>query len=254
MRTIRAVIPSCFFAAILLLINIFCYDTAYALDETHQQKIVYLTFDDGPVPIVTDRILDVLRAENVKATFFVVGKEIETREEILKRIYEEGHTIGLHTYTHNFNKLYRNPEMFISEMLKERELINGLLDINPTVVRFPGGSAGRMTQDLLDKLHSNEMKVFDWNVDLEDGIHGEMSVRQIVENGTKLNAKYSRIIILAHTNSNNLNTAKALPEIIKYYKNLGYEFAPIDDGTKEYYYRIKGKNPKEPSPVQNIKK
>ena len=68
----------------------------------NDEKIVYLTFDDGPTPKITEDILDVLQAKNVKATFFVVGKEIKGRENILKRIYEEGHGIGLHTYSHNF--------------------------------------------------------------------------------------------------------------------------------------------------------
>ncbi len=256
MRTVRAVNIACclFTAAILLLLNIFIDARVYAFDETPQGKIVYLTFDDGPIPIVTDKILDVLKAEDIKATFFVVGKEIEEREQILKRIYEEGHTIGLHTYTHNFNKLYRSSDIFISEMLKEQDMIRQLLDITPKVVRFPGGSAGRMTQDLLDRLHNNEMKVFDWNVDLQDGVQDGISVQQIVENGTNFNPKFSRVIILAHTNSNNMNTAKALPEIIRYYKERGYEFAPIGEDTKEYYYKIKGKSNKEPSPVHNIKK
>ncbi len=230
------------FTIILIVFFIFLsfYKTDYAeaYDKVAESKKVYLTFDDGPIPGTTEKILDVLKEEDVKATFFVVGKEIHEREHILKRIYEEGHTIGLHTYNHKFRKVYKSEDAFINEMLQTRELINKLLNINPTAIRFPGGSSGRMTQEMLDKIHSNNMKVYDWTLDLHDG-DGEISVSRIIRNGESFNPKYSRLIILAHCNSNNKNTVKALPEIIKFYKNLGYEFEAIKDDTPDYYYRLK---------------
>jgi peptidoglycan/xylan/chitin deacetylase (PgdA/CDA1 family) len=250
MKTVKIKTILYFCAAAIFLSSMLCIHQVYALDETVAKKVVYLTFDDGPVPIVTDKILDVLKKEKIKATFFVVGKEIQNREKILKRIHQEGHTIGLHTCTHNYKKLYQNTNVFIQEMLKEREMIQELLNITPTVIRFPGGSAGRMNHNLLHNLHKNEMTVFDWNVDVKDGICDGITVEQIVANATKLTPKQPRMIILAHTNYNNVNTAKALPEIIRYYRNMGYEFAPLTGDTKEYYYKIKG----EPRPVQNIKK
>lgn len=230
------------FTFILVVFSIFFSfykaDYAEAYNKTPSSKKVYLTFDDGPIPGVTEKILDVLKEEDVKATFFVVGKEIHEREHILKRIYEEGHTIGLHTYNHKFRKVYKSEETFINEMIQTRELINKLLNINPTAIRFPGGSSGRMTQEMLDKIHSNNMKVYDWTLDLHDG-DGGISVSGIIRNGESFNPKYSRLIILAHCNSNNKNTVKALPEIIKFYKNLGYEFEAIKDDTPDYYYRLK---------------
>jgi peptidoglycan/xylan/chitin deacetylase (PgdA/CDA1 family) len=99
-----------------------------------------------------------------------------------------------------------------------------------------------MTQDLLDKLHSNNMKVYDWTVDLHDGSSSQVSIGQIIRNGESFNPRYSRLIILAHCNSNNINTVKALPEIIKYYRSLGYEFAAIGENTPDYYYRLKTKS------------
>ncbi|WP_242946795.1 polysaccharide deacetylase family protein [Clostridium haemolyticum] len=81
------------------------------------KKKVYLTFDDGPTSKVTLDILDVLKEHNVKATFFVVGKEIQNRETVLKKIYNEGHSIGLHTYSHSFKKIYKNDDSFVKEML-----------------------------------------------------------------------------------------------------------------------------------------
>ncbi len=216
-------------------------DCVHAFDELPEERKVYLTFDDGPIPGITERILDVLKEHKIKATFFVVGKEIPEREHVLKRIYNEGHTVGLHTYNHKFSKVYRNDDTFVNEMIKVREQVNQILNINATAIRFPGGSSGRMTQDLLDKLHSNNFKVFDWTLDLHDGNSSDVSVSQIVKNGKGFNPKYTRIIILAHCNSNNKNTVKALPEIIEYYKGLGYEFAAIKEDTPDYYYRLKTK-------------
>lgn len=239
MKAARFITTSIILIVVVVISNIYSENYVYAFDEAHEEKKVYLTFDDGPIPIITEKILDVLKEQNVKATFFVVGKEIPEREHILKRIYEEGHTIGLHTYSHKFRKVYRSDDAFLDEMLKARKQINELLNINPTAVRFPGGSAGRMTQELLEKLHSNNMRVFDWTLDLHDGTSADISVGQIIKNGRNFNSNYTRLIILAHCNSNNLNTVKALPEIIKYYKEMGYEFAAIKDDTPDYYYRLK---------------
>lgn len=212
---------------------------AEASDTEVSEKKVYLTFDDGPIPGVTEKILDVLKEEKVKATFFVVGKEIPEREYILKRIYHEGHGIGLHTYNHKFKMVYSSDNSLIDEMLQTQKKIKEVINASPTAVRFPGGSSMHLTRDLLDKLHRNNLKVYDWNVDLYDGSHGDISVRKIIKNSKNFKPQYTRIIILAHCNSNNINTAKALPQIIKFYKEMGYEFAPIEDSTKEYYYRIK---------------
>jgi peptidoglycan-N-acetylglucosamine deacetylase len=213
----------------------------YADGKVPEEKKVYLTFDDGPIPVVTERILDVLKEQNVKATFFVVGKEIPGREQILKRIYNEGHTVGLHTYNHKFKVIYRSDDAFVDEMVQVRNIIYNVINIKPTAIRFPGGSSGRMTQELLDKLHKNNMKVYDWTLDLHDGDSADINVSQLVRNAENFNPKYKRLIILAHCNSNNKNTVKALPEIIKYYRDLGYEFDPIKDDTPDYYYRLKEK-------------
>lgn len=240
MKAVRFTIISFVLSVLIVISNFPGKITVHAFALVPEEKKVYLTFDDGPIPVITDKILDVLREQDVKATFFIVGKEIPEREHILKRINAEGHSIGLHTYSHKFKKIYQSDDTFVEEMLKVREQINHILNITPIAIRFPGGSSGRMTKKLLDKLHSNNMRVYDWTIDLHDGISSEVSVRQLVRNGEDFNPKYSRLIILAHCNSNNANTVKALPEIIKYYKDLGYEFSAIKEDTPDYYYRLKG--------------
>lgn len=206
-----------------------------------EEKIVYLTFDDGPTPKITEQILDCLKKHNVKATFFVVGKEIKGREAILKRIYEEGHGIGLHTYSHNFKIIYKTPENFIAEMDKTKNTINEALgtQLNLKVIRFPGGSAGRLNKNFYQKLCDNGYLIFDWNVDLQDGIKGNLSPECFLENAKKCMDKSTRRIILAHCNSNNQNTCAALNQIIAYYTKEGYVFKAIDNTTTPYYYRFK---------------
>ena len=85
-------------------------------DSKENKKIAYLTFDDGPSRTVTPQILDILAKYDIKATFFVVGKYAEKNPDILRRIYEEGHVIGNHTYSHNYNYIYKNVSNFVREL------------------------------------------------------------------------------------------------------------------------------------------
>lgn len=232
---------------IILLISILCTSFCMAMSATEvaptetDEKVVYLTFDDGPTPKVTDAILDVLKSQDVKATFFIVGKEIKGRETILRRIYEEGHGIGLHTYSHNFKIIYKNPESFIMEMEKTENTINEALgtQLDFPVIRFPGGSAGRLNKNFYNLLSEKGYLIFDWNVDLQDGVKGQLSPCEFLANAKKCSDKSVRRIILAHCNSNNKNTCEALDDIIAYYKSEGYTFKAIDSTTKPYFYKFR---------------
>lgn len=212
-----------------------------ATQAADDEKVVYLTFDDGPTPKITDEILDVLKKEEVKATFFIVGKEVDGREAILKRIYEEGHGIGLHTFSHNFKVIYHSPKSFIMEMEKTEALINEVLGTNQRfpIIRFPGGSAGRLNSSFYHALCEKGYHIFDWNVDLQDGIKGHLSPSQFVANSKKCMTRGNRRIILAHCNANNTNTCLALSDIIAYYREQGYTFKPITEETLPYFYRFK---------------
>jgi peptidoglycan/xylan/chitin deacetylase (PgdA/CDA1 family) len=233
----------------LIIINIFCINLIKAkaygdefegLNTKSYDKVVYLTFDDGPT-VITPQLLDILKENDVKATFFIVGKEIAGREDILKRIYEEGHGIGLHTYSHNFKNIYRSEETFISEMDKASESVKEILgnDVDIKVIRFPGGSAGQLNENFKNKLNGKGYKIFDWNVCLNDGINPNLSPEAIFQNAKKCKSAKDLRIILAHCNSNNKTTLQALPQIIKYYKELGYNFKIIDNNTAEYFYKFR---------------
>lgn len=206
--------------------------------SSKEQKLIYLTFDDGPGHTVTENILDILKSENVKATFFVIGSKVAGRESTLNRMRSEGHSIGLHTFTHQYNKIYKNNECFVNEMNQAENTIKNVTGISSKIIRFPSGSNGHMDKPLMDELHSMNYKIFDWNLCLSDGINHNTPVNKLYKEGTEKCVNPNRIFLLAHCGAENKNTCTVLPEIIRYYKNLGYEFRPITNDTPEYHFRI----------------
>jgi peptidoglycan/xylan/chitin deacetylase (PgdA/CDA1 family) len=208
-----------------------------------EEKTIYLTFDDGPSYIITNRILDILNEKEVKATFFVVGNKIEGREDILKRIHEEGHSLGLHTYTHKYKEIYSSQERFIKEMDDTGEEIKKVLGFVPNAIRFPGGSKPYLNASLLERLHEKKYKIYDWNASLSDGLNYNISTDRLVKEAHKIVGGYNtKVFLLLHCDQTNKATAKALPIIIDYYKSLGYNFKTINEDTPEYYFRFKNKS------------
>ena len=202
------------------------------------KKEVYLTFDDGPSCKITDEVLNILKENDVKATFFLIGNQIEGREEVVKRINDEGHSIGLHTFNHKYKCVYASEDKFIEEMNQCREEINRVIGISPSIIRFPGGSYKHLNKKYLKRLHDNNLKVYDWNVDSTDGMNPNLSPDKIYRKAIKINKDLQPTIVLMHCTDLQKNTPKALPEIIKYYKEQGYEFKTIDEDTKEVYFRL----------------
>lgn len=200
------------------------------------QKIIYLTFDDGPSTIVTNYILDVLKEQQVKATFFIVGNNIKGSEAILKRIYNEGHSIGLHTYSHKYNQIYSSENSFIQEMKRTSEEINKVLGIKPNIIRFPYGSNPHLNNNFLIKLHNNNFKTYDWNVSISDGVKPYSVPEEFTREAISRGDGISYIVFLMHCNNVNINTCKALPEIIQHYKKSGYKFRAITNNTPEFYW------------------
>lgn len=235
-------------ASVLIIIE----DGEYILDATNQKeylesdialnentdKILYLTFDDGPSQ-VTSAILDILKDKGVKATFFVVGYKIKGREDIILRIKDEGHSIGLHSYTHNYKKVYSSQKTFLAEMDKTFKEIKDITGLSVYTIRFPGGSINRLNKALLNSIHKNNYRIYDWNACLSDGINDDIPPNQLYEESTKVIGNYSRIILLMHCADNNNNTCKALEKIIDYYADKGYAFKTIDENTPEYIFKIR---------------
>jgi len=212
----------------------------YSTIIKNDEKVIYLTFDDGP-SVMTDKVLDILKANNVKATFFLIGNQIKGQEEMVKRIYNEGHGIGLHTYTHTYKKIYSTREGFISEMLKSQNEISSLIGIKPTTIRFPSGSSKHLTKAFLEELHGYNFKVYDWNAVMSDGVNCKTPPDKLYREATKTTVTEHPIILLMHCDYMHKNTCRALPRVIKFYKDNGYEFKIINDKTPEKYFPIKSK-------------
>ena len=130
--------------------------------SAEEEKIIYLTFDDGPGGKVTSEILDILKKEEVPATFFLIGGQIEGQEDLINRMHNEGHSLGLHSMSHDKAKLYSSNELFLKEMLETKEIIKSVTGVDSNILRFPFGSNNssyKLQEPLVNLLHENNLKI-----------------------------------------------------------------------------------------------
>ncbi|MDE6000935.1 MAG: polysaccharide deacetylase [Clostridia bacterium] len=197
---------------------------AFSLAEEESViKTVYLTFDDGPSDRVTPKILDVLAEEDVKATFFIVGKHAETRKALLKREAKEGHTVAVHSYTHVYNQIYASPESLLADIEKCNDLIEEVTGSRSTLYRFPGGSFN-LSYRLISAVTSHGMRYVDWNASFRDAEIYNATPYQLYQAAVTTAASAENIVFLAHDSTTKTATAEALREIIRHFKNEGYLF------------------------------
>ncbi len=178
---------------------------------------VYLTFDDGP-SANTDQILDILNEYGVKATFFVCGNERYMEE--YQRIAKEGHTLGMHSYSHKFREIYESPEAFIEDMDKLHDYLYEVTGVDSKIVRFPGGSSNTICekdvmQELTAYLTQKDIPYYDWNISSGDATSGYISAERIANNVLDHVWKYDSSIVLMHDASGKGTTVEALPIIIE---------------------------------------
>lgn len=203
--------------------------------KKQSDKTVYLTFDDGPSDLTLD-VLNILKREGIKGTFFVLGKEAETRPEIINRIYEEGHVIGNHTYDHRYDKLYGHFQDFWGQIKKTEEIIRLITGERPQLVRAPGGTAGHFDEAYFQFMKQGGYHVFDWNVDSGDSRYRGVPVKDIVKGATtKVNG--NEAIVLLHDGRGHAESVKALPDIISYYKKQGYAFDVLSPEIQPVQFR-----------------
>ena len=208
------------------------YASDTAPDGIHR---VYLTFDDGP-SIYTDDILDILAEYNVKATFFVIGRENTASYARYIRIVEEGHTLGMHSYSHIYNEVYASPESFAEDTNRIRSLLEDVTGITPVFYRFPGGSSNTVSptdmHQLAEYLDSEGIVYFDWNVSSGDAGKTPLTSDQIIRNA--LNGIESRdtTVILFHDTAAKRSTVYALPTILEALQSMdNVEILPITADT-----------------------
>lgn len=200
-------------------------DEETLIEEQATEKVVFLTFDDGPSKW-TEQFLDVLKAHHVQATFFMQGGNLKKKhlQESVQRVTREGHYIGGHSMTHDYKTLYTHHQ-FVPEMIESLSLIHEITGTNPSLVRAPYGSApGLNGPQIRQQLADSNIKIWDWTIDSHDWeLPGNPS--QIIQN-IKQETTSDREVVLMHEKA---QTLEALPGILEFFKNQGYEFAVYHD-------------------------
>lgn len=194
-------------------------------------KVVYLTFDDGPSEN-TLKVLKILKRYNAKATFFVTAFD---KSEYMKNIVEEGHTIGLHTYSHDYGKIYSSTSAYFKDLEKIGKLVYDKTGVNTKIIRFPGGASNTISASyskgimskLTNMVEDRGYKYFDWNVNSGDADGQNVSAEKILANVKRESSGVSNCVVLMHDTAVKNTTVKALDSICAYYKEQGYEFAGL---------------------------
>lgn len=189
-------------------------------DQNNAEKVVYLTFDDGPGKF-TSQIVKILNDNGIHATFFMVGGNLSGNEKAVKKAYEAGNYIGMHSMTHDKTKLYDHGSgPFIKEFQKEQGMMEDIIGTPPWLIRAPYGSAPMIDKKFRDDIVDSGFKMWDWTVDSMDwsySKHPEKILQQV-----KKQVHRDREVILMHERS---QTVKILPDVISYLKSKGYTFA-----------------------------
>lgn len=203
-----------------------------------ETKQVFLTFDDGPSKKVTIPILDLLREKNIKATFFVLGSRVELYPEIVKRAYDEGHYIANHGYSHKYSQIYHSASSVLDEYNKTNEAVKNAIknqQYNTNIFRFPGGSVGSKYQqikaDAKELLRENNIATVDWNA-LTGDTEGLKKEEELFNRLKETCQNKTSVVILMHDSGDKSYTYTALPQIIEYLKQEGYEFKNFYDVIK----------------------
>ncbi len=195
---------------------------------------VYLTFDDGPSEN-TDEILNILDDYGVKATFFVVGKEDEQYRPLYQRIVDEGHTIGMHSYSHKYSDIYSSLDAFVNDLDRIQNLVYDITGVDSLYYRFPGGSSNQVSNVEMSKyityLNEHGITYFDWNVSSGDATSQAYSPDELVENVMSDVIKYKTSIVLLHDADSKDATVAALPSLIESLQAQGAVILPISDDT-----------------------
>lgn len=207
---------------------------------------IYLTFDDGPSLSITPQILDILKSNNISATFFIIDYEYGSqREELVKRAFNEGHTIALHGTSHTYSEIYTSLEALINNFETLQEKVFTSTGYRSYIIRFPGGSSNTVSKnycpgimtEAVEYFAATDFVYFDWNVDSEDA-GGAYSMEDIYENVTSGIKKGRNNIVLMHDSGSKKYTVEALQAIIDWGLAEGYEFKAITQETPQVTHRI----------------
>lgn len=192
-------------------------------------KKMYLTFDDGPSMENTVRILDVLKQRDIQATFFVVGENAEKYPDIIKRIVEDGHSIGIHCYSHSYEEIYKSVDAFIADFEKAKEAVQNIVDVEVWCYRFPGGSINNHNEHIYREIVAQMSEMgyiyFDWNASMEDS-KKKATKESIIQAAIESTLQRKKVVMLGHDIV--YNTSVCMDDLLDSFPE--YEFLPL---TKE---------------------
>lgn len=199
---------------------------ADAVDLYFFPKTMYLTFDDGPSAENTIAVLNILKAHHIRATFFLIGENVEKHPEVAKQIAEEGHTIGIHCYNHDYDKLYQSTESYLADFEKAKSAIYEATGVEAAIFRFPGGSINShnkaVYKEIIREMEDRGYVYFDWNASLEDASkHNEPE--RLIQNATESTLGRRKVVMLAHDVV--YNTTLCLEELLDQFPE--YQMLPI---------------------------
>ena len=211
------------------------FDKMQHIYSHKDEKIVFLTFDDGPTSNITPQVLDILKAYNVKATFFVLGKQVVRNPDLIKREYNEGHSIESHTYSHSYKTVYASKESFFDEFNRTQTSLQDCLGVDgfrTLVVRMPGGTVGgpyhNIKKEISSELRSNGIASLDWNCLTKDA-EGAETYDAIMNNVYTYTGNKTSVVLLMHDADTKQITADTLPKVIEYYRDNGYKFVTVEE-------------------------
>jgi len=185
------------------------------------QKVIALTFDDGPWPQSTTQVLEILKQNNIKATFFVVGKNVKNFPDLLKRVHEDGHAIGNHTWHHWYHVM--NKQAAAYEIDHTTDLIYKTTGVKTNLFRPPGGM---MHNGVAAYARSKKYAVVMWSSDSID--YSQPAVPKLIDNVFRL-AKPGGIVLMHDGGGNRSRTVQALPEMIARFRKQGYRFVTVPE-------------------------
>ena len=206
-------------------------DNPFEYEDLSGQKICYLTFDDGPDVYTTGRILDILKQYDVKATFFVVYNESESAKALLKRMVDEGHTIGVHSAEHSYKAIYKSVTAYLKDFKKVSDWIEDATGIKPEIFRLPGGSINiynaKKQEAIVTEMLRRGYTYYDWNCNSGDAAASWITADEIKDNVLR-ETEDDKKIVLMHDGQKHWATLEALESVIQALIEEDYEFRALD--------------------------
>ena len=211
------------------------------LRKEDEPMTVYLTFDDGPSEN-TPEILEILKNHNVKATFFVTGKESDEAKEWYRQIVADGHTLAMHSYSHKYSTIYESVDSFSADFTTLRDMLEDITGVNCRFYRFPGGSSNQVSNtdmnEFIDYLGEQGMTYYDWNVVCGDATSQIYTADELVQNVMTDVVKYKYSVVLMHDAADKDSTVEALEQILQKLEAMDAEILPITEDAPVIHHNL----------------